>query len=145
MAIGQARLLHKLAWPADDVFAILAGWGNLTKVMPAAVKTSELDEAGYVRKLVTTGGAVLHERLLRYDAERRLQAYEILDTENNGVPFLNYRAKLRIRSVGKGDCLVDWSSRFNPKPGKTTAECRAFALMIYRGAVASAERMLTKR
>jgi len=142
MPIERARLLYQMPWPADDVFAILAGWGNLTTVLPAAVRASELDAAGYVRKLTTTNGAVLFERLNAYNARRRFQAYEILDTPDNGVPFKNYHARLRVRTLSKRRCRVDWSSRFRPKPGKSGAECRDFALMIYRGAVESAERLL---
>ncbi len=143
--MARARHVRQISAPADKVFGIVAGWANLTTTMRGTVKKSVLDDAGYIRSLTLPDGSILRERLLRYDAARRIQEYEIIDERDNGVPMKNYVARIKVTPEGTRRCVVNWSSTFEPKRGKTADECREMILGVYTLGCDSTERLVKNR
>lgn len=125
MANAAARI--NLAIPADQVWALIGGFGSLPDWLPY-IPSSELSEGGRIRSLVNPDGASIVERLMTYDQEGRSYSYAILEAP---FPVTDYRATLQVKDTddGKG-AIVEWSGRFTPM-GVSDTEASALFKGIY--------------
>jgi len=132
MAYSRASITIKVGAPADKVWEHIGSFANIKAIMQGAITDCAVDKTGTVRKLKVKGEkGVIAERLVKYDSQTRTQIYSIIDRPNNIVPFVNYTATIKVAPATPRSSTVTWSSRFEPKNGQTSADCREFALGIY--------------
>jgi hypothetical protein len=75
MAKGSSSV--ELAFPADQVWHLIGGFGSLPDWLPYIPK-SELHEGGRTRHLANPDGSAIVERLVAFDEKGRGYTYHIL-------------------------------------------------------------------
>ena len=93
---------------ADEVWKLIGGFNTLPDWHPA-IKKSELEEEGSMRRLSLTGGGTIVEKLEQLDDSERVYTYSIIDSP---LPVSNYTATIRVKEDGEGKTTVEWSSEF---------------------------------
>lgn len=93
---------------ADQVWNLIGHFNALPDWHPG-VESSELKNAGQMRKLSLAGGGTIIEKLERVDNNTRTYSYTI---EDSPLPVKNYRAVLTVHDEDDG-CSVEWSSEFD--------------------------------
>jgi len=83
---------------ADQVWNLIGHFNALPDWHPG-VQSSELKNAGQMRKLSLAGGGTIIERTYSYTIE------------DSPLPVKNYRAELTVHD-DDGGCSVEWSSEF---------------------------------
>jgi len=132
MAFMRVKVQERIAAPADQVWELIGAFNGLTKIMPSLIKSSQLNPGGTVRKLKIAGAKkALQERLLKYDTATTTQVYEIVEEPNTPVPFVNYTSTIRVKATSARACMVEWSSRFEPKKTSSKQECQEMAELVY--------------
>lgn len=94
--------------PVEDVWSLLGGFDWLPRWLDI-IASSRLSEAGRLRHLKTSDGAVIIERLLKYDEEKKYYSYLLL---MGPLTVINYIGTMSARDNGKGGTLASWSSTF---------------------------------
>ncbi|MCH7598861.1 MAG: SRPBCC family protein [Myxococcales bacterium] len=98
---------------ADDVYDLLADFGNTSWMKGIAKTEVEGDGVGMVRNIYPTpDGSPVREKLLERDDLARKVSYTI--TEGNPLPVQNYNASVTISEYGSG-CRIEWTGSFEAK------------------------------
>ncbi|MCP5040180.1 MAG: SRPBCC family protein [bacterium] len=98
---------------AEDVYELLADFGNTSWMNGVAKTEVEGDGVGMVRLIFAEGGGPpVHEKLTERDDLARKVAYEI--AEGNPLPVDNYSAYAQVTETGSG-CQLEWTGSFEPK------------------------------
>ncbi|MDG3002549.1 SRPBCC family protein [Paludisphaera mucosa] len=127
MASASASL--ELPVPPEEVWRLIGGFGTLHDWHPV-ISGSEVSEGGRVRRLTTSGGDVIVERLEAFDEAGRSYSYSFIESP---FPVSKYRATLRVREADDGrGSRVDWSGEFLPD-GVTDEEAVELFQGIYNG------------
>jgi hypothetical protein len=95
---------------AERMWQLVGGWNALPAWHPA-VATSEVAGGGTLRSVRLDDGAVIVEKLERFDGEARTYSYTIAESP---LPLAAYRATIAVNGED-GGCRVTWSSEFKPK------------------------------
>jgi len=111
---------------ADRVWALIGGFDSLPQWLPMIRKSSAAD-GGRVRRLEARNGAIIVERLLRFDEAGRGYSYCHLEAPD---PVTDYVGELRVEPLADGNSKVTWSSSFTPA-GIPEAEAIAHYERIY--------------
>lgn len=99
-----------LAAPAARVWDFIGGFQALAE-WSSSIKSSAPEQGGRVRRLKTTDGAVIAERLQSFSEAQREYSYTMV---SGPIPVSNYRSTLRVLDgAGAADCTVEWSSEFD--------------------------------
>jgi hypothetical protein len=126
--MAQASASVRIPVSADKVWALTGGFLSLNDWLPF-IKTSESQEGGRVRHLITDDGAEITERLETYDNKARTYSYSI---DKGPFPISSYLATLKIKEDGANGALVEWSGVFTAD-GVSDAEVEALFKGIYEG------------
>jgi hypothetical protein len=107
--MAQVIVSVTLAASAERVWDFIGGFQSLAE-WSSSIKTS-LSEHGRVRRLKTTDGAVIAERLQSYSEADKSYSYTIV---SGPIPVKNYRSTLRVTGEpGGASCVAEWSSEFD--------------------------------
>ncbi|MBX9606841.1 MAG: SRPBCC family protein [Gammaproteobacteria bacterium] len=103
-----------LSLPRAKVFAALADFGGVQKILGDAVSSCELVGSGIgsVRKIKLAAGGGVDERL-EVLHDNTVFAYSIIKNDN-GLPVDNYFAVVTLADDGKGGTNATWSSNWTP-------------------------------
>jgi len=109
--MAKINMKTNLNVAADEVWKLIGGFNTLPDWHPA-IKKSELEEEGSMRRLSLTGGGTIVEKLEQLDDSERVYTYSIIDSP---LPVSNYTATIRVKEDGEGKTTVEWSSEFEAK------------------------------
>lgn len=116
---------------ADDVWAMLANFGDISWI-PALEKVElEGEGVGMIRHVTAPGMPELHERMDAIDHETMTLDYSVPEVEYLHVE--NYTARAQVTSLGDQRCRVHWSCKSEPvgiDVAEATANTAAFYEMI---------------
>lgn len=127
-----------LAAPAERVWGMIGGFNSLPE-WSGAIRSSELEQGGRVRRMLTRDGAVIVERLETFSENERYYSYSIVEAP---LPVTNYHCTLKVIPVfGQQQCIVEWSSSFYTAPELEDEMNAAFAL-LYQGGLDSLKKTL---
>jgi hypothetical protein len=136
--MAQAAASIDLPVPADEVWALIGGFGSLPDWLPY-IPRSELSEGGRVRRLANPDGAVIVERLITFDHVGRSYSYAILEAP---FPVTNYLSKLEVKEAAGGNgSRVEWSGQFTPNGVSDDQASLLFRGIYQDGLKALAERL----
>ncbi|CDG85354.1 SRPBCC family protein [Janthinobacterium agaricidamnosum] len=136
--MAEVIVTVKLAAPAERVWDFIGGFQSLVE-WSGSIKSSVPEQGGRVRRLKTTDGAVIAERLLNFSEEDRSYTYAIV---SGPIPVSNYRSTLRVSGEpGAADCLVQWSGTFDAVAGAEEAMVGAFQ-HLYQSAFVDLKRIM---
>lgn len=127
MAASAARV-----WEFIGGFHALAEWSS-------SIKSSLPEQGGRVRRLKTTDGAVIAERLQSFSEAERQYSYTIV---SGPIPVSNYRSTLRvIEEPGAAGCVAEWSGEFDAVEGLEEAMVGVFQ-HLYESAFVDLKRLM---
>lgn len=106
--MAKVAISTQLPMSVEDVWQLIGKFNALPDWHPA-IKSSELEQGGKVRRLALVGGGELVERLERLDDNEHVYRYSI---ESSPLPLANYVAEIHVTENGSGGCTVEWSSDF---------------------------------
>jgi len=125
--MAQVSASIDLPAPFQQVWDLVGGFGSLPDWHPL-VAGSELSEGGRVRRLTTSDGQSIVERLLVFDEAAHSYSYTFI---GEPLPMTGYRATLSVRAADGGQrAHVDWRGEFVPK-GASEAEASRLLQGIY--------------
>ena len=103
-----------VAAPADSLWAEVADFGSVDRLLPSVVECRLEGEGIGARRHLTTpdGGRVVSE-LTELDAHARVMAYAIVESD---LPMDDYRSRVSIEPTPTG-CRVRWESWCTPHEG----------------------------
>jgi hypothetical protein len=116
----------EIAADAGRVWSIVGGFNNLPLWL-RIVASSELEDGGRVRRLVTEDGSVIVERLLIFDDFAKHFTYEHVEAPD---PVSGYVGEMSVDAITPGRSRATWSSRFTPR-GIDAAEAVAMYESVY--------------
>src|SRR5262245_43666152 len=139
MALADASI--DLPVPADQVWALIGGFGSLPDWLPY-IRKSELSEGGRVRRLANPDGAAIVERLMAFNHPGRRYSYMILEAP---FPVTDYLSTLQVREAksGKGS-RVEWSGLFTPV-GVSDGEASSLFRGIYEDGLKALAELLKQK
>ena len=119
-----------LALPRAKVFAALADFGGVKKILGDAVSSCELVGSGIgsIRKIKLAAGGGVDERL-EVLHDNTVFAYSII-ANHDGLPVDNYFAVVTLADDGKGGTHATWSSNWVAK-GAPAADIKAALEGLY--------------
>jgi hypothetical protein len=119
MTMAKAVARGEVNASADEVWALVGGFGNWEK-FDSAVVASSLEEGGVQRRTQIKDSGHLVERLLKFDHEGRVYHYTIAEIVDVPMPINNYYATIRVDEGEPGKtCIFEMSATFDPAPGQT--------------------------
>jgi len=122
--MATVAIRDELVAPIERVWACFADFGDLSAWAPGRSRVPvEGHGVGAVRTVAGEGGPTVRERLEAYDPADHTFSYAMLESP---FPFTDYVATVRLRDLGSGRTLIDWSSTFEPRG----AEAEQVAQMI---------------
>lgn len=98
-----------IAAPVERVWSLLGGFDLLPRWLDA-VRSSELEDGGRIRRLETVSGDVIVERLLEFSEAERRYSYGHVESPD---PVSGYVGTMSVRDADGGS-VATWSSRFRP-------------------------------
>lgn len=125
---------------ASQVWSIIGGFNNLPLWL-RIVASSELEDGGRVRRLVTEDGSIIVERLLIFDDAAKRFTYEHVEAPD---PVSDYLAEMSVDAVAPGHSRATWSSRFTPR-GIGAAEAVAMYESVYSRGLADLKALIEQR
>lgn len=127
-----------LAAPAARVWDFIGGFHALAEWC-SSIKSSAPEQGGRVRRLKTTDGAVIAERLQSFSEAERQYSYTMV---SGPIPVSNYRSTLRVLGASDApDCTVEWSSEFDAVAAIEEAMVDVFQ-HLYQSAFADLKRIM---
>jgi hypothetical protein len=114
---------------ADQVWQLIGGFNSLPDWIPFIPK-SELSEGGRVRRLETSDGTVVVERLQMFDNAAKTYSYSFV---HSPFPVTDYLATIKVEALGER-ARVTWSGRFEPV-GVGDGEVEALFAGVYQGGI----------
>jgi hypothetical protein len=114
---------------ADQVWQLIGGFNSLPDWIPFIPK-SELSEGGRVRRLETSDGTVVVERLQMFDNAAKTYSYSFV---HSPFPVTDYLATIKVEALGER-ARVTWSGRFEPV-GVSDGEVEALFAEVYQGGI----------
>lgn len=136
--MAQVIVSVTLAAPAARVWEFVGGFHALAEWC-SSIKSSLPEQGGRVRRLKTTDGAVIAERLQSFSEAGREYSYTIV---SGPIPVSNYRSTLKvIGDDGAPDCTVEWSSQFDAVEGIEEAMVGVFQ-HLYESAFVDLKRLM---
>lgn len=125
-----------LAASADAVWRIVGSFADIE--WHPAVKRCEVIEgiagdAGTIRQVTTTAGAILIEELLWQDDDRHVQVWRL---EESPLPITNYVTELEVVPEGP-HCRATWRGRFDSNDEGTDGDALAVVTDLYRAGLAA--------
>lgn len=133
--MAEAKVVKKVAAPADEVWAILSNFASIEAGGPIEAVEYIGEGVGMVRH-ISMGGGTVSERLDVHDSSQRTFSYAIIN-DDSPLPFTNYSATVHITDDGDGSSTVDWTGTFEPR-GVTEEQAINTATGIYAGAIKGA-------
>jgi hypothetical protein len=114
----------------ERVWELIGGFGSLPDWLPF-ITESILVEGGRVRRLKSSDGGEITERLVAFSETEHSYSYAIVQAP---FPVAGYIATLRVHSVAGHDDLaeVQWSGRFTPTGAATEQEVVDLFTGIFR-------------
>lgn len=126
--------------PPEKVWETIGNFQDMSW-HPAVAKLegSGGNEANATRTLTLQSGGTIAEKLIQYDAAKKLYKYEITDVDVKVLPVKNYSSSLSVK--GEGDkSTVEWRGAFyrgfmnNDPPPELSDEAAVNAVKgVYRG------------
>jgi len=117
----------------NAVWELIGGFGSLPDWLPYITK-SELEEGGRTRRLTTSDGDTIVERLITFDDSARSYSYSIVQ---GPFPVTDYISTLRVSPApGGSGSRVDWTGQFTVD-GIEDEEAQQLFLGIYRDGLAA--------
>lgn len=107
--MAQAFASVDLKKSPEEVWQVIGGFGSLPDWFSFIAK-SELEEGGRVRKLATSDGETIVERLEAFDQRGRSYTYSTVEAP---FPVRDYLSTLRVLAA-PGGSRVEWSGQFLP-------------------------------
>lgn len=125
-AMLDTTVEREVAATPEQVWAVLADFGNIAWIPPAGRVEVEGDGPGMVRRIHGSGdGPPVGERLVsRSDADRTI-VYTI--DENNPLPVASYRGTVSVEAA-EGGAKVIWRADY--EPGADEAESAAIVELM---------------
>lgn len=139
--MAEARVNKTVRAPADAVFAHLGNFAGIQPGGPVEAVTYEGEGVGMVRTITMNGGPVI-ERLDTHDPQAREFSYSILNNDSP-LPFMGYKASVRVSDNGDGTSSVEWVGTFEPRD-VPEADAVNIATGIYAGGIKGAQKALEK-
>ena len=136
----MARAMASIEVPvsADRVWQLIGVFDSLPDWLPY-IPRSELSEGGRVRRLESSAGEVIVERLEAFDNRERFYSYSFVQAP---FPATGYLATIRVRELADGRAsLVEWSGRFEPN-GVSDEEVTQLFRGIYEAGLKALEESL---
>jgi len=121
LAMIKVQIEREYEFGADDVWAVIADFGNVSWVPGIEKVDLEGEGVGMIRHLTVPVFPQLHERLDAIDHEEKLLEYSIPAVEYISVK--NYGARAQVIDLGPGRCRVLWSCKAEAE-GAPEAEAR---------------------
>lgn len=124
----------------DKVWAAIGNFQDMGW-HPAVEKTEGAggNDVGATRKLTLKGGAVIEEKLNKYNKDGRSYSYEITNVDVKVLPVNNYSATITVEDAG-GKSVVEWKGAFyrgfmnNDPPPELSDEAAVKAVTgVYKG------------
>ena len=103
----EVRIERELEFDADEVWGLVADFGNVSWVPGIEKVELEGEGTGMVRHLTVPVFPPLHERLDAIDHELRVLEYSIPSVAY--IQVESYRARAQVIDIGPGRCRVLWS------------------------------------
>ncbi|MGW1727624.1 SRPBCC family protein [Streptomyces sp. NPDC002306] len=115
--------------PPERVWQLIGGFDSLPDWLPD-IPSSTLENGGRHRRLNTSDGATVVERLLAFNEAERQYSYAIVEAP---FPVTDYVSTLRVHAVSDDPAVseVQWSGRFVPTDGASEADVVALFNGIY--------------
>lgn len=136
--MAQVIVSVTLAAPAERVWHFIGGFQALAE-WSGSIKSCVAEQGGRVRRLKTTDGAVITERLESFSESARQYSYSIVSAP---IPVRNYHSTLSVtEEAGTDGCTACWSSEFDAAPGAEEAMVGAFE-HLYRSAFSDLQRIM---
>ena len=105
----EVQIEREYKFGADDVWAVIADFGNVSWVPGIEKVDLEGEGVGMIRHLTVPVFPQLHERLDAIDHEEKVLEYSIPAVEYISVK--NYGARAQVIDLGPGRCRVHWSCK----------------------------------
>lgn len=105
----DVQIEREYEFAADEVWAVIADFGNVSWVPGIEKVDLEGDGVGMIRHRTVPVFPQLHERLDAIDHERKVIEYSIPAVEYISVK--NYRARAQVVDLEHGRCRVLWSCK----------------------------------
>ncbi|MBP1124958.1 MULTISPECIES: SRPBCC family protein [Pseudomonas] len=131
--MATASCVIEIPASADQVWQLMGGFNSLPDWL-AFIASSEPGEGGRVRRLQTTDGAVIVERLQTFDNVARTYSYTI---EQSPFPVSAYLATVQVEALSETSAKVTWSGVFTPAAGTTEAAAEALFTGVYSDGLAA--------
>lgn len=133
-----------IAAPLSRVWGVLRDFNGHDRWHPAVARSriegGPEDRIGAVRDFALTDGAQLREQLLALSDREHSLRYCLLAAP---IPLMGYVAQIRLWPVTDGDATFwQWSSEFQPPPGRETELVALVRDQIYRAGFAAVRRLV---
>ncbi|MET3133560.1 hypothetical protein AAKU55_003850 [Oxalobacteraceae bacterium GrIS 1.11] len=136
--MAQVIVSVNLAASAERVWEFIGGFHALAE-WSSSIKSSLPEKGGRVRRLKTTDGAVIAERLESFSEAQREYSYTIV---SGPIPVSNYHSTLKvIGATGGAACTVEWSSSFDAVEAIEEAMVEVFR-HLYESAFVDLQRLM---
>lgn len=117
--MAKAAARGEVNAPANEVWAVVGGFGNLEKFDPS-VASSPLEDGGVQRRLQIEDSGQIVERLLEFNNAERVYRWTIVEIVDVPIPIVNYHATIKVDEGEPGKtCFFEMSATFDPAPGQT--------------------------
>jgi len=113
---------------AARVWSVMGGFDNLPLWL-AIIRSSQTSDGGRIRRLETTTGDVIVERLLDFCEADRRYTYALIEAS---APVSGYVGAMSVRDDGDERSIVAWSSRFRPDDAGKRDELHSGYERIYQ-------------
>ncbi len=117
----EVQIEREYEFGADDVWAVIADFGNVSWVPGVEKVDLGGDGVGMIRHLTVPVFPQIHERLDSIDHDEKVLEYSIPAVEY--IRVKNYRARAQVFDRGPGRCRVLWSCKAEAE-GAPEAEAR---------------------
>lgn len=124
----HAYVKEEIAAPIAAVWDLIRNFGDIGAWAPAA-RVVRIDGTGVgaVRHVEGSAGHVI-ERCEAHDEAGHSFSYSLVESP---WPLANYVATVRLTSLDRGRCAIEWSSNFDPMPA-APPDIRDQVEMMYR-------------
>jgi hypothetical protein len=138
----KVDVIEDLEVPADALWRLISDFEHIDRWANLKIRSVEGNAIGCRRTVEMESGALVTERLVARDDERRIYTYEVV--EPNPFPMHAYSSTMLVEPISAQRCRLHWTGSYVPVESTDPLRTDKLLIKVYGGGIELLRKHLAK-
>jgi hypothetical protein len=141
-SLRTVDVVDELEVSADELWRLISDFEHIDRWANLKIRNVEGNTIGCRRTVEMESGALVTERLIARDENRRIYTYEVV--EPNPYPMHAYSSTMSVEALAAQRARLYWTGSYVPVANTDPLRTDKLLLKVYRGGIELLRRHLAK-